>query len=201
MKNNLTNQKILRVGFMVSVFLVALCGIVWASSGGEAHEGAHHVNHWIANDTWKTLNFCILAIALFLLAKKPVAQFFSSRAKGIEDEINDLERRKAEAEKKLAEYQARFRNLDQESKKILEDYIKQGEEAKARIIREAEAQAEKLEDMAKRNIEQEFKAARIKLQQDIAEKAVEKAEQIIVASISSDDQEKLVDEYLKKVVA
>ena len=144
MKNNLTNQKILRVGFMVSVFLVALCGIVWASSGGEAHEGAHHVNHWIANDTWKTSNFCILAIALFLLAKKPVAQFFSSRAKGIEDEINDLERRKAVAEKKLAEYQARFRNLDQESKKILEDYIKQGEEAKARIIREAEAQAEKL---------------------------------------------------------
>ena len=55
--------------------------------------------------------------------------------------------------------------------------------------------------MAKRNIEQEFKAAKAKLQQEVVEKAMEKAEEIIKASISPDDQEKLVDDYLKKVVA
>ena len=55
--------------------------------------------------------------------------------------------------------------------------------------------------MAKRNIEQEFKAARTTLQQDIAALAVEQAEAVIRESISSDDQEKLVDDYLKKVVA
>ena len=64
-----------------------------------------------------------------------------------------------------------------------------------------QAQAAKLEAMAKRNIEQEFKAAKTKLQQEIAEKAMIKAEELIKASISSDDQDKLVDEYLKKVVA
>ena len=79
--------------------------------------------------------------------------------------------------------------------------MKQGEEAKIRILAEAEAQAAKLEAMAKRNIEQEFKSAKTKLQQEISEKAMIKAEELIKASISSDDQDKLVDDYLKKVVA
>ena len=128
-------------------------------------------------------------------------EFFSSRKKEIADELNNLEQQKADAEKMLAEYQAKFKNLDQESKQIVEDYIKQGEEAKVRILAEAAAQADKLEDMAKRTIEQEFKAAKAALQQEIVELAMEKAEAVIKESISSEDQDNLVDQYLKKVVA
>jgi len=194
------NKKILQMTIFIATFFIAMCGIVWASSGGDGHGGGVH-NAWLPIDTWKVLNFGILAVVGFFLAKKPVTEFFSSRAKSIEDEINELEQKKADAQKELAEYQTKFKNLDQESKQIVEDYIKQGEEAKKRIIAEAGEQAEKLEDMAKRNIQQEFKSAKAKLQQEIVEKALEKAEEIIKASISSDDQDKLVDEYLKKVVA
>ncbi len=185
--------------FGCAALVLFLSGIAMAASS----EGGHGVVHnaWLGIDTAKVINFTVLIIALFFIAKKPVAEFFSSRAKGIEDEIKVLEHKKADAEKKLAEYQARFKNLDQESKKIVEEYIKQGEEAKVRILAEAEAQAIKLEAMAKRNIEQEFKSAKTKLQQEIAEKAMIKAEELIKASISPDDQDKLVDEYLKKVVA
>ncbi len=179
----------------VVLAVVAFSGSAWASAGGEVH------NSWLEIDTWKVLNFGILAIAGFLIARKPVAQFFSSRAKDIEDELTELEQKKADAQKKLAEYEARFRNLDQESKQILEDYIKQGEEAKKRIIAEAGAQADKLEDMAKRTIAQEFKTAKAALQQEIVERAMEQAEAVIKESISSDDQDRLVDEYLKKVEA
>jgi len=185
------------MGFVATLVFV-LTGIAFASSDG-GHGGVH--NAWLTVDTWKVLNFGLLAVGVFFIARKPVAQFFSSRAKDIEDEIKELELKKADAETKLAEYQTKFKNLDQESKQIVEDYIKQGEEAKTRIIAEAGEQAEKLEDMAKRNIQQEFKSAKAKLQQEIVEKALEKAEEIIKASISSDDQDKLVDEYLKKVVA
>lgn len=198
MKKNEMIKRLLQGVFLVVSLGFALCGFAWASS-----EGGHGVVHnaWLSIDTWKVLNFGILAVAGFFLAKKPVAQFFSSRAKSIEDEIKELELKKADAQKKLSEYQAKFKNLDQESKQIVEDYIKQGKEAKARILAEAEAQAGKLEDMAKRNIQQEFKMAKAKLQHEIVEKAMEKAEEVIKASISSDDQDQLVDEYLKKVVA
>jgi len=185
------------LGFMAILGFV-LSSIAFASSDG-GHGEVH--NAWLTIDTWKVLNFGILAIVGFFIARKPVSEFFSSRAKGIEDEIKELEQKKADAQNKLAEYQAKFKNLDQESKQIVADYIQQGEEAKTRILAEAEAQAEKLEDMAKRNIEQEFKSAKVKLQQEIVEMAMQKAEEVIIASISSDDQERLVDEYLKKVVA
>ncbi len=196
MKKNEMNKRLLQGVFLVATFVFAACGFAWASSEGG---GVH--NAWLTVDTWKVLNFAVLVVAVFFIARKPVAEFFSSRAKSIEDEINELEEKKADAQKKLAEYQAKFKNLDQESKQIVEDYIKQGEDAKTRILAEASAQAEKLEDMAKRNIEQEFKSAKAILQQEIVEMAMKKAEEVIVASISSDDQDKLVDDYLKKVVA
>jgi len=196
MEKKRINEKLLHVILFVFTFVAAMSSIALASS--EGHE-VH--NAWLKIDTWKILNFGILAVAGFVLARKPVAQFFSSRVKNIKDEINELELRRTEAEKKLAEYKVKFKELDQESKQIVEDYIKQGKEAKQRIIVEAEAQAQKLEDMAKRNIEQEFKSAKNRLQQEIVEKALKKAEEVISAAISSKDQDKLVDDYLKKVVA
>ena len=191
-------KKHLKVSATV-VALVAGATVVWASGGGNGEAVLH--NAWKEVDTWKVLNFVLLALGCFFIAKKPVAQFFSSRTKGIEEELTDLEQKKAEAERKLAEYQARFRNLEQESEQIIEDYIKQGEDAKKRIIAEAEAQAEKLEDMAKRNIEQEFKAAKALLKQEIVDRAMEQAEALIKKSITTQDQNRLVDEYLKKVEA
>ncbi len=196
MKKNTLRRKQIQVSAMTALILGFAVTTSWAATGhGEVH------NSWLAIDTWKTLNFAVLAIALFFLGRKPVKAFFSSRKKEIADELKDLEQKKAEAEKQLVEYQARFNDLDQESKRIIQDYIQQGEEAKKRIIAQAEAQAEKLEDMAKRTIEQEFKSARIKLQQEISALAVEQAEHVIQNAISSEDQEKLVDDYLKKVVA
>ncbi len=137
MKKITFTRKQIKVSGMTALIVGVAAATSWASSGhGEVH------NSWLTIDTWKTLNFAVLAIALFLLGRKPVKSFFSSRKKEIADELKDLEQKKAEAEKQLAEYQTRFNNLDQESRQIIEEYIKQGEEAKKRIIAQAEAQAE-----------------------------------------------------------
>ncbi len=201
MKRIKLDKKLLSKGLLCAILVLISFGIAWASSEG-GHGGGHEVhNSWLLTDWYKVLNFGVLAIAGFVIARKIVPPLLRSRAQGIEDEIKELEQKKADAEKKLAEYQAKFKNLDQESKQIVEDNIRQGEEAKERILAEAKAQADKLEDMAKRNIEQEFKAAKAALRQEIVEKAMGKAEEVIKTSISSKDQNKLVDDYLKKVVA
>jgi len=201
MKKHGMEQKLYRICWqaLLAICILAVGTVVCASSGGDAGGGGH--NNWLKVDTWKVVNFGILAAIGFFLAKKPVKEFFASRKKNIEDEINELEQKKEDAQKELADYQAKFKNLDQESKQIVENYIQQGKEAKTRIIAEAKAQADKLEDMAKHTIAQEFKSAKARLQQEIAAKAMEKAHEVIKASISSDDQERLVDQYLKKVVA
>ncbi|MFO7751399.1 MAG: ATP synthase F0 subunit B [Desulfobacteraceae bacterium] len=182
-----------------SLILLAAATAAFAASGG-GHE-AVEAKGWVATDTYRVLNFLVLAGALFFVAKKPVKEFFTSRVEGIQEEIETLEKKKADAEKSLAQYAEKMANLDKESERIVADYVQQGEAAKKRILAEAEEQAVKLEEMAKRNIEQEFKNAKASLQREIAEKALAKAEILVKESISSQDQDRLVDEYLKKVVA
>lgn len=182
---------------LICLLVLLFAGPALASSGGEEH-GA---KGWVATDTYRVMNFAVLAIALFFILKKPVSQALNARISSIENQLSDLEERKSEAEKKLAEYNEKLATLDQEAEKIVQTYIKQGEEAKARILEEAKSAAEKLEEQAQRNIAHEFKQAKIALQQEIFEQALVKAEEILTAKITGEDQDRLIGEYLDKVVA
>lgn len=188
-------RNLIAVMIIVAAVLI-FSGVAWSSSGGE-----NGPKGWVATDTYKVMNFTVLFVVLFFLLRKPVAQALNGRIKGIRDQLDELEVKKKEAEKKLAEYNEKLSLLDKEAEKIVAEYIKQGNEAKARILKEAEAEAVKLEEQAKRNIENEFKQAKSKLQEAISEKALLKAEEILKSKITTEDQDRLVDEYLEKVVA
>ena len=181
-------------------FILVFCIGSFATALGASGEGGGSKG-WIATDTFRVMNFLVLAVGLFLILRKPLTQALSSRISGIKDQLAELEEQKAAAEKQLAEYNKKLSQLEKEADKIVADYIKQGNEAKARILKEAESAAEKLQAQAHRNIEHEFEQAKLKLQADILEKSLIKAEAIIEQKISGEDQERLVDEYLKKVVA
>jgi F-type H+-transporting ATPase subunit b len=193
-------------GLLLAMSMLVLLwgGLAFASSGGESHGDAHaevKSKGWLPTDTYRVLNFAVLAGALVFLLRKPISQALDSRIKGIQAQLEDLEAKKVEAEKVLSEYNAKITRLSQESEEIVAEYIRQGNEAKARILKEAEVSAYKLEEQARRNIENEFEVAKQRLQQDIFEKAMTKAEEIIKKNITADDQNRLVDEYLDKVVA
>jgi F-type H+-transporting ATPase subunit b len=198
-KNNL-KRLIFKKGSITMVIMTMLffcfIGVSLASSEGESKSKG-----WLATDTYKVMNFGVLAIGLFLLVRKPASQALNSRISGIKEQLSELEEKKQVAEKQLAEYTEKFSSLEQETEKLIEDYIRQGNEAKARIIDEAKKAAEKLEEQARRNIDHEFQQAKLELQREIMEKALQKSEEILKNKITAKDQEKLVDEYLKKVVA
>jgi F-type H+-transporting ATPase subunit b len=192
-------RRVVKKGTAVTAItvLILFCfvGIVLASSGEGGTKG------WVATDTYRVMNFAVLFIVLFVLLRKPASQALNTRIEGIKEQLSDLEAKKNDAEKQLAAYNEKLATLEQEAKKLIEEYVRQGNEAKARILAEAQAAAEKLEEQARRNIDSEFKQAKLKLQEEILEKALIKAEELIKSKISTEDQEKLVDEYLEKVVA
>jgi len=183
------------VFFLILLFFFAFSLSTALSASGE-DSGA---KGWTSTDWFRVMNFAVLAIALVFVLRKPLSQALGARIKGIKNQLEDLEARKAEAEKQLAEYNQKLSRLEKESEKIVADYIKQGNEAKARILKEAESAAEKLQVQARRNIEHEFKQAKLKLQEEIFETSLAKAEEIIIGKISGEDQDRLVDEYLRKV--
>ena len=182
--------------FIIAAFLFFFVGIALGSSGGE-----HGPKGWVATDTYRVMNFSVLFIGLFFLLRKPISQFFSARIKGIENQLSELEKKKKDAEQTLEEYTKKLAQLDKEGKKIVDDYIRQGNEAKERILKEAESAADKLKEQALRNIDYEINQAKLRLQGEILEKAIVKAEEIIKNEITIEDHDRLVDEYLEKVVA
>jgi F-type H+-transporting ATPase subunit b len=186
------------LGILAVMLLTA--GAAWASSDGHG-DAAHGGQAWEATDTYRIINFVVLAVALTIIIRKWVAPIFRSRIQGIKDELEDLEARKKAAEEKLAHYTERLTDMEKEAEKIVEGYIEQGKEAHARIIEEAKASAQKLEAHAQRQIENAFQRASAEIREEIIEKAMAKAEAVIREHISAEDQSKLVDEYLEKVVA
>lgn len=185
--------------FILSLLIFAIAvsaNVVVASSESEHHSGGA----WGATDTYRVLNFLVLAGALFFLVRKPVAQFLGDRIKGIQEQLKELEEKKVEAEKKIVECEKRLGTLENEKEKLIAQYRKQGEDIRDKILKEAESAVLKLEEQGRRNIEQEFKKARLDLETEIFEKAITKAGEKLKINITDQDQEKLVSEYLDKVV-
>lgn len=180
------------------LFSAAVC---FASGGGGGEHGGEGGVGWTNTDWARVLNFVVLVGVLFFLLRKIVKEALKKRIDDISDELKNLESRRDEAEASLRACLDRVAGLDAEVERIIESYRKQGEDAKSRILEEAQKSAERLEAQAKRNIEQEFENARKAIKDEIIAEALVKAEAMIKSGISSDDQDRLVDEYLKKVVA
>ena len=192
-----TSELWLRIltGVLISLLCLSAGAALAASGEGGGAKG------WVATDTYRVLNFVVLLAALVFVLRKPISQALSSRVKSIKEQLESLETQKAEAEKKLAQYNEKLSQLESEAEKIVQGYIQQGNEAKAKILKEAEATAEKLQLQAKRNIEHEFDKARQELQKEVVEKSLAQAEEMLRQTITDEDQDKLVNEYLGKVVA
>lgn len=177
-------------------FLISSAGAAWAASGGDGGHGGLSSSDW-----YRIMNFAVLALALVFLLRKPIPRALNSRVQGIQNQLNDLEARKAEAEKRLAECNQKLGELEKEAGRIVSDYLRQGQDAKARILKEAESAAEKIQTQARRNIEHEFEQTKARLQREIFEQSLAKAEALLKQNVTAADQSKLVEDYLQKVVA
>jgi len=203
-----TTRKWVRFGSLACIAVTALlfCFAVPGLSASEtdmhgaAHGAAHESKGWVTTDTYRVMNFVVLAAVLIVLLRKPAKNALNDRIHQIKNQMDALEAKKREAEAKLAEYSNRLASLDRESEKIVTEYIRQGEEAKSRIIAEARAAAEKIEAQARRSIQSEFKQAKKNLHRNVLDKALANAERMIKEKITAGDQESLIDDYLKKVV-
>jgi len=175
-----------------SFAILMTAGVVWASEGGQSM--------W--PDFWqRVLNFAILLTILVIVFKKlDVKSFFTKRTESIANTLNELEVKKEEAEKTYEEYKQKLSQLDKETDRILQEYIEQGEREKARIIANAEKAAAEIRVATDLAIDQEIKSAKEGLQAEIAELSVTAAEALLKEKIGAEDQQKLVDDFMKKVV-
>lgn len=197
-QNGWHKSAIVSLGLCLLFMAVAAAG--FASEGGE---GAHHVDSakQMKDFAWRVLDFAVLiAIAVWALKKANVKQSLADRRTAIDRSLAEAAEAKAAAELKFVEYNDKLAAANKEIDEIYAAIRTEGEAEKARIIAEAKVTAEKIREQAQQTAAQEVLKARTALRIEAARLAVELAEQNIQAHIRKDDQDRLVGEYLTKVV-
>ncbi len=181
-----------------------------AVHGEVAHEGAHeaggHGEHHgltrvqVMNFVWHCLNFTLLMIILVKYLKKPIADSLKGRQESIAKAFEELESKKEEAAARFKEYEQKLSGMDEEAKKILENFVAQGKKERDTIIEQAKAAAERIKAQAEFYVQQELAKAKVELQKEVADMAVKMAEEIIRKNLTEQDQTRLISEYLERVV-
>ena len=181
----------------IVLLTLAVC-LVSAACAWAAAEG-HDAPNW-KNFLWRVVNFAAVVAVVVWFGGKKIANMFRSRRQGIENQLSDLEDRKASAQKRLAEVERSIANLESERAEILADYKAQGEALKASIVKAAEEQAERVKAQALISAEQEAKMAADALRVRMADKIIEAAQDLLAKKLTPEVQDKLVDDALGKVV-
>ena len=143
--------------------------------------------------------FAFMAILWYAGVKKMLAGLGTRRA-SIEKELNDLELRRVEAEKSLANVERSIANISSEREAIFAEYHVQGEAIKATIIAKAEASAIQMAEQAKRAAENEVTHAIDMMRAEMADLIVQNTEVMLKKKLNADSHEKLIDNYITKVV-
>ncbi|MCL6620666.1 MAG: ATP synthase F0 subunit B [Syntrophobacterales bacterium] len=179
------------------VLLVGVAGVALAGGGGE-HGGVTEAK--MQDLIWRTFNFIVFAAILIKLAVRPAKEFFATRAQSIAQNLEELEAKKQAAAAALAAAEARLKEVEKERERLIQQFVAEGELEKAAILKKAEMVAQRIKEMARMTIEAETKRAAQELKREVAEQATRLAEEMIRQKLTFTDHQRLVEEYLEKVV-
>jgi len=185
-------MKVLASFFLILSFLVQ---VVYG-----AEEGHHGITPTqIQNLIWWTVNFIALLIILFKLLRKPLVNFLQNRKETIQREYEELLRKKREAEAQYLELQAKLKNMEDEAKQILQNYIEQGQKEKERIIKEAEEQAKRIMEQADLYIKHELEKAKEELRKELAQEVIKLAEKRLLKGLTIEDHKRIFRDVVESL--
>ncbi len=148
---------------------------------------------------WQIANFLVLLWLLKKFAYKPILNMLDERKRSIEEAINNAETARNEAEKMRKEYETRLAEAKQEAQEIMAKAAKLGEEEKKEILAGAQNEATKAIQRAQEEIAREKDQAIAALRDEVAVLAVMAAGKVLGKSITVEDHEKLVKEFVTEV--
>jgi len=184
------------IACLVAGSLIGLsAGVAVAAGDG------HHVDSGVLlkDFLYRVLNFSLLVAGLAYFVAKPLKNALANRREGIEQELKEAREAAEYAEKRFAEYDAKLTRAEEEIGQIKADIKQEAELEKQRIIENAEKMAAKIKEDSGKTAENEIEKARLALQQEAAELAVELAGDLLKKNFNREDQARLVEEYKLKV--
>jgi F-type H+-transporting ATPase subunit b len=139
---------------------------------------------------WMLVTFMLVFIILKKFAWKPIVQALKEREESIRDGLENAE----EARNELENVKIKSDRIMAEAIVERDKLIRQGRQTKEKIVEEARASAEteakKIMEVAKKNIEEEKRAAINQIKVQIATLSLEIAEKILRKKLEDGSQQK-----------
>ncbi|HLS65780.1 MAG TPA: F0F1 ATP synthase subunit B [Pseudogracilibacillus sp.] len=143
--------------------------------------------------------FILLVYLVGKFAWGPVVNMMQKREEYIANEIEEAEKNRQEAEKASKEAVEQLRQTRQEAQQIIEDARSAGTKLEQDIVESAKQEAERIKKTAQEEIRNEKEKALQALQDKVASLSVLIASKVIEKEISAQDQDELVEKYIKEV--
>lgn len=140
--------------------------------------------------------FLVIWAVLAKFAWPMIVGMLDKRQETIKNNLDEAEAAKIEAQRSLEEYKKQLADARREAAGIVDEARRAGEQVKADITAQAQAQADEMIAKAKKSIEKEKLAAIADLQSSVADVSVAIAGRFIGEGLSEADQRKLIEKYV-----
>lgn len=148
---------------------------------------------------WEIVSFAALFLILYKFAFPPILEALETRERKIRDSLEQAERHRAEAERKMQEYEAKLSAASRDAEAVLARAKDQAQ----RLLEENEqrllAESERIKADAARDIEHERRKAIQDIRSQTTDLALLVAEQVVGRSLSDADHRRLADEAVQAV--
>lgn len=145
---------------------------------------------------WRIFNFVVFLGSLFFILRKPVREFWVSRAHQIRFEIDESAKLKREFQERYDTLKKRVSRIEEEAKALVRFMEQEGELEKKKMIEEAEQLSRRIRHESERIADQEVRKAREILKAQTVQMAIELADRVIRENIRDEDQQRLTEKYM-----
>ncbi|WP_042354358.1 F0F1 ATP synthase subunit B [Bacillus rubiinfantis] len=159
---------------------------------------AEHTGINTGDILFQLLMFIVLMLLLKKFAWGPLMGIMDQRAQHVASEIDAAENNRKEAEKLLEEQRNLLKEARNEAQSLIDNARKQGDVQREEIINAARSEAERLKEAAKVEIEQQKDKAVAAIREQVAHLSVMIASKVIEKELNAEDQDKLINDYIKE---
>jgi F-type H+-transporting ATPase subunit b len=183
---------------VITVILLALPLILLLA--GVAHAATEESSQWtLWKQAWRVINTIALLALLVYFLKKPLVSFFSERTIAIAADLKEAKEQRARAEAQIKEYERKIADMEKELEKMRVELTKSAQSESQKVVDNAKRMAASIVDAARLTADQEVRKAKAALKNEAVELAMGMAETLIRDGITSEDRQRITEDYLAKV--
>jgi len=182
------------VSCLAGILVAASIAAASEAAGGHG-EGITFMGDWLP----RLVNFGIIAFVVVYFMRKPAADFFAGRTEEIAKSMQDSKEARERAVAALADMDRKIKELEAELAKMVADAQVRGEKDRQALVEEGKKVVLDVQAQVKQGIDIEVHKAKAALATEAAILSLDLAESRIKTSISGQDHERIVKEYISKV--